>query len=89
MRELQTAMGLVASGIGVSVVPASAQRLRSSDVAFRRIDDPKAVSPVIMSYRINDASARIDDIKDLIQEMYEAKPDWLELSGSRVKFRSP
>jgi LysR family transcriptional regulator, benzoate and cis,cis-muconate-responsive activator of ben and cat genes len=89
VRELQTAMGLVASGIGVSVVPASAQRLRSSDVAFRRIDDPKAVSPVIMSYRINDASARIDDIKDLIQEMYEAKPDWLELSGSRVKSRSP
>lgn len=88
VRELQTAMGLVASGIGVAVVPASAQRLRSSDVAFRPIDDPKAVSPIIMSYRVNDSSGRIDDIKDLIEQMYEAKPDWLALSESRVRFRS-
>lgn len=87
VRELQTAMGLVASGIGVAVVPASAQRLRSSDVAFRPIDDPKAVSPIIMSYRINDAHNRIDEIKDLIEAMYQAKPDWLALSESQVRFR--
>jgi LysR family transcriptional regulator, benzoate and cis,cis-muconate-responsive activator of ben and cat genes len=86
VRELQTAMGLVASGIGVAVVPASAQRLRSSDVAFRAIDDPKAVSPIIMSYRVNDASNRIDEIKSLISQMYAAKPDWLELSESQIRF---
>ncbi|MBU2419195.1 MAG: LysR family transcriptional regulator [Alphaproteobacteria bacterium] len=86
VRELQTAMGLVASGIGVAVVPASAQRLRSSDVAFRPIDDPKAFSPIIMSYRVNDASNRIEEIKDLISQMYAAKPDWLELSKSRIRF---
>lgn len=88
VRELQTAMGLVASGIGVAVVPASAQRLRSSDVAFRPINDPKAVSPIIMSYRINDANSRIDDIKDLIVQMYEAQPDWLALSESTIRFRT-
>jgi DNA-binding transcriptional LysR family regulator len=86
VRELQTAMGLVASGIGVAVVPASAQRLRSSDVAFRPIDDLKAVSPIIMSYRINDANNRIDEIKDLIGQMYAAKPDWLALSESQIRF---
>ncbi|OYX16909.1 MAG: LysR family transcriptional regulator [Sphingomonadales bacterium 32-67-7] len=86
VRELQTAMGLVASGIGVAVVPASAQRLRSSDVAFRPIDDPKAVSPIIMSYRIRDANSRIDEIKALIEQMYAASPDWLALSESRIPF---
>jgi len=86
VRELQTAMGLVASGIGVSVVPASAQRLRSGDVAFRPIDDPKAVSPIIMSYRANDPGNRIAEIKDLIREIYASKPDWLRLSESRIRF---
>lgn len=86
VRELQTAMGLVASGIGVAVVPASAQRLRSSDVAFRPIDDPKAVSPIIMSYRTRDANSRINEIKALIEQMYAASPDWLALSESRISF---
>lgn len=87
VRELQTAMGLVASGLGVAVVPASAHRLRSSDVVFRPIDDPKAVSPIIMSYRANDASGRIDDIKALIEEMYAAKPAWLALTQSSISLR--
>lgn len=88
VRELQTAMGLVASGLGVAVVPASAHRLRSSDVVFRSIQDSKAVSPIIMSYRTNDASGRIDDIKQLIEEMYAAEPDWLTLSESRINLRA-
>lgn len=87
VRELQTAMGLVASGLGVAVVPASAKRLRSSDVVFRAIDDSKAVSPIIMSYRANDASGRIDEIKEIIEQMYAAKPAWLALSESRVGLR--
>lgn len=86
VRELQTAMGLVASGLGVAVVPASAQRLRSSDVVFRAIDESKAVSPIIMSYRASDASGRIDEIK-IIEQMYAAKPAWLALSESRVGLR--
>ena len=87
VRELQTAMGLVASGLGVAVVPASAHRLRSSDVVFRPIQDPKAVSPIIMSYRANDASGRIEEIKDLIEQMYAAEPAWLTLSESRINLR--
>lgn len=84
VRELQTAMGLVAAGLGVTVVPASAQRLRSSDVIFRPIEDPRAVSAIIMSYRANDASGRIDEIKELIKEMYAANPTWLALSEACI-----
>ncbi|MFG1394753.1 LysR family transcriptional regulator [Xanthobacter agilis] len=84
VRELQMALGLVAADAGVSIVPAAAQRLRSYDVAYRHFDDPRMVSPIIMSYRAHDASGRIDAIKQLIREMYADRPDWLQLSENRL-----
>jgi len=85
VRELQMALGLVAAAAGVSIVPAAAQRLRSYDVTYRHFDDPKLVSPIIMSYRANDRSGRIDEIKQLIREMYADRPDWLQLSGNTLR----
>lgn len=55
-NELQTALGLVAAGIGMTLVPASVQRLHRDDVRYLPIDAPGFVSPVIMSYRAGDAS---------------------------------
>ena len=55
-NELQTAIGLVAAGLGVTVVPASVQRLQRRDVAHVRIDAEAFVSPVIASYRKDDTS---------------------------------
>lgn len=84
VRELQMALGLVAAAAGVTIVPAAAQRLRSYDVAYRHFDDATMVSPIIMSYRANDASGRIEAIKQLIREMYADRPDWLQLSENRL-----
>ncbi|MGS1011698.1 LysR family transcriptional regulator [Achromobacter anxifer] len=56
-NELQTAIGLVAAGLGVTVVPASVQRLQRQDVAHVAIDADTFVSPVIVSYRKDDTSA--------------------------------
>ncbi|HWT98544.1 MAG TPA: hypothetical protein VN229_13050, partial [Terriglobales bacterium] len=64
-------------------VPASAQRLRSYDVVYRQIADEHVVSPIIMSYRQNDRSGRIEVIKELIREMYADHPDWLQLSENK------
>ncbi|SOZ34898.1 LysR family transcriptional regulator [Cupriavidus neocaledonicus] len=55
-NELQTALGLVAAGIGITLVPASIQRLHRDDVSYCPIDAPGFVSPVIMSYRVGDSS---------------------------------
>lgn len=85
VRELQMALGLVAAAAGVSIVPAAAQRLRSYDVTYRHFDDPKLVSPIIMSYRANDRSGRIEEIKQLIREMYADRPDWLQLSENTLR----
>lgn len=68
VRELQAALGLVASEIGVCVIPTAA-RFRN-DLTYRDIDDEQATSPVILSHRANDASWYIHAIRQLIDELY-------------------
>ena len=68
VRELQIALGLVAAGEGVSVVPASVKGLKREDVSYMELDDPQLVSPIIMSMRMLDES---EDIKALLAMIYD------------------
>lgn len=70
-RELQVALGLVAAGEGVSVVPSSVHGLKRSDVSYKELDDPTLVSPIIMSTRLLDESQDIKEILELIYRLYE------------------
>jgi DNA-binding transcriptional LysR family regulator len=70
VKELQTALGLVAAETGVCIVPASVARLRRDNVEYRQLDEEKAISPIIMSTRKNDQSPEIALILRLIREMY-------------------
>jgi DNA-binding transcriptional LysR family regulator len=70
VRELQTALGLVAAEVGVCLVPASVERLRRDNVVYRPLDEAKAVSPIIMSTRKGDKSPEIALIVKLIREIY-------------------
>ena len=70
VRELQTALGLVAADTGVCLVPASVERLRRDNVVYRPLDEPDAVSPIIMSSRASNRSPEIDLILGLIKAMY-------------------
>jgi DNA-binding transcriptional LysR family regulator len=56
VRELQTALGLVAAQVGVCLVPASVDGLRPNGVVYRRLADATPVSPIIMSRRVDDTS---------------------------------
>ncbi|MBX4354679.1 hypothetical protein K4G97_21055, partial [Mycobacterium tuberculosis] len=58
-RELQIALGLVAMGEGVSVVPHSVYGLKRDDISYKPLDDPNLVSPIIMSMRMLDESEDI------------------------------
>lgn len=75
VRELQTALGVVAAEVGVCLIPTAAQ-IRS-DLVYRMIQDDKAMSPVILSHRANDNSWYIDAIQRLIEELYAEDPPWL------------
>jgi DNA-binding transcriptional LysR family regulator len=70
VREVQTALGLVVAEPGVCLVPASVDRLRRDNVAYRPLDEGKAVSPTIMSSRKGDESPEIALIVRVIREIY-------------------
>lgn len=70
VRELQTALGLVAADSGVCLVPASVERLRRDNVVYRALDEPGAVSPVLMSTRKGDKSPDLALILRSVREMY-------------------
>lgn len=77
VQELQTALGLVASGMGLCLVPASANRMRPDEVIYRPVAEAKAVSPIIMSTRIHDQSTDIVLLRSLIDDIYR---EWAEES---------
>ncbi len=70
VRELQTALGLVAAESGVCLVPASVERFRRDNVVYRPLDEPGAVSPIIMSVRKGDKSPELAVVLRVIREMY-------------------
>jgi DNA-binding transcriptional LysR family regulator len=59
VRELQTAVGLVASDAGVCIVPESVQRLRRDDVVYMPLTEQDARSPIIISHRASDRSPNL------------------------------
>ncbi|MBC3886237.1 LysR family transcriptional regulator [Undibacterium griseum] len=71
VRELQVAIGLVAAGEGIAVVPASVQGMRRSDVTYLDILEKHAVSPVIFSARMSDQSPELQNLLQLIYEIYD------------------
>lgn len=54
--EAMTIIGLVAAGLGVSVLPASYQRMRIDGVVYRPLLDPEAVSAVWLAQRTDQRS---------------------------------
>ena len=71
VRELQIALGLVAAGEGIAVVPSSVYGLKRDDVSYKELDDPTLVSPIIMSTRMLDESRDIQEMLELIYRLYE------------------
>jgi DNA-binding transcriptional LysR family regulator len=71
VRELQIALGLVAAGEGISIVPSSVNGLKRDDVAYKELDDPTLVSPIIMSMRALDESRDIREMLELIYRLYD------------------
>lgn len=75
VQEMQTALGLVAAGMGLCVVPASVHRLRPDEVVYRPLAEPQAVSPIIMSTRLHDQSPDILLLRNLIDDIYRAQAE--------------
>ena len=74
VRQPWTALGLVAAGVGIALVPSSVRQLGRGDVEYLNLDEPEISSPIVMSYRTNDGSTLLAHILNLIDEF----DDWTE-----------
>ncbi|WP_411817218.1 LysR family transcriptional regulator [Hyphococcus sp. DH-69] len=70
VRELQTAIGLVAAHEGISIVPESVKRLRRDDIAYAPISDHEARSPIMMIHRIGDVSDELVALIEISRELH-------------------
>lgn len=74
VRELQTALGLVAAEDGICIVPASVHSMGRRDIVFRDLKQ-RATSPIIISHRHNDRSPHLMSLIEVIAGLY-AEWDW-------------
>ena len=72
VRELQTALGLVAAEVGICIVPAGVSRFRRDSVDYVPLDEPGAASPILMSTRKNDTSPDLTLLVRIIEDLYRA-----------------
>lgn len=72
VRELQTALGLVAAEDGLCIVPAAVHLMGRRDIIFRELAQ-RAVSPIIISHRKNDPSPHLGTMISVIAGLYK---DW-------------
>jgi DNA-binding transcriptional LysR family regulator len=71
VRELQIAMGLVAAGQGIAIVPESVQGMHHRNVVYRKLIDKHAVSPIFFSMRNMDRSPELDNMLAAVYSIYD------------------
>lgn len=71
VREIQLALGLVAAGEGICLVPASAGTIQFSHLNYIPILDDAAVSPIFLAIRSMDESEHIRSLFDSIYQVYD------------------
>jgi len=71
VRELQTALGLVAAQVGVCLVPESVRGLRARGVTYRSIEETNVSSPIIMSRRLQDQSATTELFCSIARDLFK------------------
>ncbi|MDE1182366.1 LysR family transcriptional regulator [Paraburkholderia sp.] len=70
VRELQTALGLVAAQVGVTLVPRSVEGLRPHGVEYRALSKAGASSPIIMSRRLQDNTPSTTLLCEIARDLF-------------------
>jgi DNA-binding transcriptional LysR family regulator len=68
-NELQTAIGLIAAGIGITLVPESVRILHRDDIGYASLEEANATSPIILSHRAGDVSVSLQHCLALIETL--------------------
>lgn len=71
VREVQLAVGMVAAGEGICIVPESAKTIQLPHLHYLPLLDDRAVSPIFMATRNMDDSEHIRAIFDCVYQVYD------------------
>ncbi|MFT5097547.1 LysR substrate-binding domain-containing protein [Psychrobacter immobilis] len=71
VRELHVALGLVAAGEGLTIVPKTLEHLRNQEVSYLPFEDGLLTSPIVMSVRHFDKSELLKTLLDVTYQIYD------------------
>jgi DNA-binding transcriptional LysR family regulator len=69
--QMQTILGLVATGIGVALIPASARNLRSAGVAYSELQGVQSGVEMALAWRKDDASPSLQAFLKVVRSSVE------------------
>lgn len=73
LREIQLALGLVAAGEGISIIPKSASTIVLRDLQYLPLLNTEATTPIFMSMRNFEENIQIDSMFNTIQSIYNTE----------------
>ena len=82
-------LNLVAAGLGVSIVPASMQRLRMDGVVYCRLKGAPASAPIRLAYRRADDAPALRRFIDLVRATVTAGASGRWSSSRRLRRMAP
>ncbi len=71
VSELHVALGLVAAGEGITIVPQALKNLRGTEIGYIPLEDGLLTSPVIMNVRHFDKSDLLKTLLDVTYKLYD------------------
>lgn len=69
-RDVQSALGLVMSGLGISIVSEGLVNLYSKELIFLPLNETFAVTPIILSHRKNESYTLVENFIDLSKQVF-------------------
>lgn len=73
VSDLQVALGLIAAGEGITLVPASLKTVRTEQIVYRRLLHENATSPIYLHTLKDFVHPKIPDLLSAIYEVYERR----------------
>jgi len=73
-REAATLIGLVAAGLGVTILPDSLRRIQVEGVVYRPLDTAQAASTILLAQRRDETAAAVRAFVQLAEETVRGSP---------------
>lgn len=73
VSDLQVALGLVAAGEGITLVPASLQTMRTEQISYQRLIHENVTSPIYLHTLKDFSHPKVPDLLNAIYKVYEQR----------------